>query len=328
MRAFMANADVGDDVYGEDPTVIRLQEAAAGLLGKEASLFVPSGSMANQLAVRVHCEAGDDVLVGEGAHVLNYEAGAASALSGVQISQLGTGGFFDEADLEEGFKYSPQGYVSPSRLVCLENTHNGAGGRVWPRQQSMRVLACANRLGLRTHLDGARLYNASVASGLPLNELAGGFDSVSLCFSKGLGAPVGSVIAGSAAFINRAHRFRKMFGGGMRQSGIIAAGALYALEHNVSLLAADHDNAFALATALQGIRGMTVQIETVETNIVMADLSDPLPPAAVFAKRLAREGLLCLPFGPRRLRFVTHLDADARACERAARIVRKAASEV
>ena len=327
MREAMANAPVGDDVYGEDPTVKRLQESAATLLGKAAALFVPSGSMANQIALKVHCEPGDDVLVGQGAHVLRYEAGAAAALAGVQLSCIGADGRFDAADVEGAFKYSTEGYLPPTRLLCVENTHNWAGGRVWHPDQTKRVLHCAQQLGLRTHLDGARLLNAAVASGQTAAQLASGFDTVSLCFSKGLGAPVGSVIAGSPDLMARAHRFRKMFGGGMRQAGIIAAGALFALQNNVDRLAQDHENARALATSLSAIPGIVVNMNTVETNIVMADLLASLPSADVFAERLTRAGLLCLPFGPKRLRFVTHRDANAADCARAALIVRDAASD-
>ncbi len=316
MRAAMAAAEVGDDVLGDDPTVIRLQERAAELLGQEAALFVPSGTMANQTALKVHCEPGDDVLACDGAHLMWYEAGAAGAIAGVQIRSIGRAGRFS-AD-EVAAAYQAGGPTQPAtRLVCVENTHNRSGGVVWPRRDLDEVVATARRLGMRLHLDGARLLNAAVAVDEPPDALARGFDTVSMCFSKGLGAPVGSVIAGSKALMARALRFRRMLGGGMRQAGVLAAAAIYALDHNVERLAQDHANARWLAARLATVPGLLVDAAP-PSNIVMVDLGPGLPTARELSARLATRGVLCLPFAERRVRLVTHLDVDRAGCERAA----------
>src|SRR5262245_16264739 len=257
MRHAMAAAEVGDDVLGDDPTVIRLQERAAELLGQEAALFVPSGTMANQLALKLHCEPGDDVLASEGAHLLWYEAGAAGAIAGVQVRALGGGGRFSGADVEAAFQPGSS-TQAPTRLVCVENTHNRAGGVVWPRADAEDVVRAARKLGTRLHLDGARLLNAAAATGEAPRALAAGFDTVSLAFSKGLGAPAGSVLASGRALFPRAQRFRRMMGGGMRQAGILAAAALYALDHNVERLAEDHASARFLAERLAVLPGLGV----------------------------------------------------------------------
>jgi len=325
MRAAMAAAEVGDDVLGDDPTVIRLQERAAELLGKEAALFVPSGTMANQIAIRLHCQAGDDVLASEGAHLATYEAGAAAAIGGVQVRAVGRAGRFAGADVEAAFQ-PPGATQAPTRLVCVENTHNRAGGAVWPRAALEDVARAARRLDLGLHLDGARLLNAAAATGEPARALAATFDTVSLAFSKGLGAPVGSVVAAPRLMIDRARRFRRMMGGGMRQAGILAAAALYALDHNLARLAEDHANARLLAERLAGARGVVVDPATVESNIVMVDLAPPLPEAAIVAARLEERGVRCFPFGPRRLRLVTHLDVDRAGCTRAAEVIAEAAA--
>jgi threonine aldolase len=317
MRAAMAAAEVGDDVLGDDPTVIRLQERAAELLGKEAALFVPSGTMANQIALKVHCEPGDDVLASEGAHLLWYEAGGAGAIAGVQVRALGERGRFSGADVEAAFQAGGS-TQPPTRLVCVENTHNRAGGAVWPRAALEDVARAAQKLGARLHLDGARLLNAAAATGETARALAAGFDTVSLAFSKGLGAPAGSVLAGPRALHGRAQRFRRMMGGGMRQAGILAAAALYALDHNVARLAEDHANARRLAERLAELPGLLVAPAAVESNIVMVDLAPALPPADELVARLASRGVWCFAFGPRRIRLCTHLDVDAAACARAA----------
>jgi threonine aldolase len=317
MRVVMAEAPVGDDVFGEDPTINLLQERAAAFLGKEAALYVPSGSMANQIALKVHCQPGDDIIIGEGAHNLRYESGGAGAIAGVQATTVGRGGMFTARDVEAAFKPAENHSYAPTRLVCVENTHNTGGGVVWAQRDLSEISAFARERGIATHLDGARLNNAAIAQGTTASVLAAPFDTVSMCFSKGLGAPVGSVIAGSKNAIGRAHRFRKMLGGGMRQAGILAAAALYALEHNVDRLADDHANARLLAERLATLPGLSVNLERVQTNIVMLDLATWLPaaPDAVLALRGA--GVLCLATGPRRLRLVTHLDVDRAACERA-----------
>src|SRR6266567_4620988 len=246
MREAMARAEVGDDVYGEDPTVNRLQERVAELLGVEAALYVPSGSMANQIALAVNTRHGDDVIIGEGGHNWLYESGAGAALSGCQFTFAGSGGLFTGDDVRRAAKPDNH-HHAPTRLVCIENTHNRAGGRIWPEADVRGVLDAARALGLRAHLDGARLWNVAVATGRRERDLAAGFDTISVCLSKGLGAPVGSLICGSKDDMWRAHRFRKMFGGAMRQAGILAAAGLYALEHQRARLADDHANARRLA---------------------------------------------------------------------------------
>jgi threonine aldolase len=321
MRAAMAAAEVGDDVFGEDPTINRLQERAAALLGKEAALFVPSGTMANQIALKVHCQPGDDVILGEGTHCMVFESGAAGALAGVQISAVGQGGLFTAADAESVFRGADNVHNAPSRLVVVENTHNRGGGVVWPQAQVLDVATFARAHGLALHLDGARLCNAAVASGKTPAELAAPFDTATLCFSKGLGAPVGSIIAGSRPLLARALRFRKMFGGGMRQAGILAAAALYALDHNVDRLVDDHANARLVAERLAQVPGLRVDLARAQTNIVMVDLEPSRPAAAEAVARLRAQGVLCVAFGPRRLRLVTHLDVDRAACEKAVGIV-------
>jgi threonine aldolase len=316
MRAAMAAAEVGDDVLGDDPTVMRLQERAAELLGQDAALFVPSGTMANQIALKVHCEPGDDVLACDGAHLMWYESGAAGAIAGVQVRSIGRAGRFSDDDVAAA--HLPGNPMQPAtRLLCVENTHNRAGGVVWPRDELREVVEVARRLGMRLHLDGARLANAAVALGVPPRELAAGFDTVSFCFSKGLGAPVGSVIAGARPALARALRFRRMLGGGMRQAGVLAAAALWALDHNLARLAEDHANARWLAQRLVGVPGLVVDA-TPPSNIVMVDLAAGQPAARELTARLAARGVLCLPFGERRLRLVTHLDVDRAACARAA----------
>jgi threonine aldolase len=319
MRRAMAEAEVGDDVYGEDPTVNRLQARVAELLGVEAALFVPSGSMANQIAIKVHTQPGDDVLTGRGAHNFLFESGAAGAVSGVQLTLLGEDGRFTAAEVEAAYKPDNHHYA-PTRLVSVENTHNTGGGLVWDPAEVRAVVDTARRLGLATHLDGARLWNAAVASAQSERALAAGFDTVSVCLSKGLGAPVGSLLCGRADLVHKAHRVRKLLGGGMRQAGILAAAGLHALEHNRGRLGEDHANARTLARALSGLRGLRVDEARVHTNIIMVDLDPALGRAEEFAARAAAKRLLFHAMGPFRIRLVTHLDVDRSACERAAAI--------
>jgi threonine aldolase len=316
MRAAMAAAEVGDAALGDDPTVLRLQERAAELLGQEAAVYVPSGTMANQIALKVHCEPGDDVLACDGAHLMWYESGAAGAIAGVQIRSIGRAGRFSADDVATHY-VAGNPTIPPTRLVCVENTHNRSGGVVWPRADVDAVVSTARKLNMRLHLDGARLMNAVTVLGVPPSVLAGGFDTVSMCFSKGLGAPVGSILAGSRAHVARALRFRRMLGGAMRQSGVLAAAALWALDHNVSRLAEDHANARLLAERLTSVPGLIVD-PAPPSNIVMIDLTRPLPSAPELVKRLAERGVKALAYEERRLRFVTHLDVDRAACERAA----------
>jgi threonine aldolase len=321
MRAAMHAAEVGDDVFREDPTVNRLEQEVAALLDKPAALFVPSGTMANQLALRLHTEHGDEVLCADGAHVKWYETGAAAALGGVQLSPVGRGGLFSPEELAAAFVPARGDHAGPvTRLCWIENTHNRAGGKVWPLDELDAVCGAARALGLALHLDGARLWNAAVRLGVPPARIAAAFDTVSVCLSKGLGAPVGSLLVGSPAAIERARRFRKMYGGGMRQAGVLAAAGLYALHHNLPRLAEDHENAAALAAALMDVPG--VSVVPPDTNILLLDLLPPLPDAETVLKALAGRGVLGGAFGPRRVRLVTHLDVDVAACRRAAEQLR------
>ncbi len=322
MRKAMAEAEVGDDVFSEDPTVRALEDEVARLTGKEASLFVSSGTMGNQLAIAVHTRPGDEVIVGEGAHPAFYESGAAPALSGVQFAVAGAGGLFDADAMEAAIK--PKAYWCPrTSLVCVENTHNRAGGRIFPQKSVIAIAERARKHGLAVHLDGARLWNASAATGLSVAELTAPFDTVSLCFSKGLGAPVGSVFVASKEHVERARRLRKMWGGGMRQVGILAAGALHALRNHRERLTEDHANAKRFAEIVAGARGLRVDLEGVETNIVNVDCDAP---AEDIARRASTRGLLLNATGPRRMRAVMHLDVDRDSVERAAKLLVDAAS--
>lgn len=307
MRRAMADAEVGDDVYGEDPTALRLQERAAELLGKPAALFVPTGTMANQLALLCHCERGHDVLVGEGAHCMLYESGAGAAWAQVNFTVVGEGGLFDAAQMLAAIK--PSEYHFPqTRLVALENTHNRSGGQVFPQSDVVAIAEAARSRDLAVHLDGARIWNAAVATGLSVAELAAPADTVSACFSKGLGAPVGSVLAGSPELIRKAHRYRKMLGGGMRQVGVLCAAALFALEQQRERLAEDHENARKLAQGLAELPGVVLDLATVQTNIIAFDVQKMH--AAAFVKRCAEAGVRLNAIGPQRLRAVTHLDVS------------------
>lgn len=315
MRRAIAEAEVGDDVFGDDPTVHRLEARVAGILGKEAALFVPSGTMANQLAVRVHTQPGDEILVEAQAHLYYYEAGAPAALSGVMCRCLpGQRGVFSAADIEAALRPA-DAHFPPTRLVCVENTHNRGGGKVWPLDRLREVAACARRHGLALHLDGARLWNASVASGVPERDYAALFDTVSVCFSKGLGAPAGSALAGPRALIERARRFRKMFGGGMRQAGILAAGSLFALEHHRARLAEDHVHARRLAEGLAELPGAAIDPADVETNLVYFRVTRQ--PAAEVVAALAAAGVWVLASGPDTVRAVAHLGVSADQIEAA-----------
>jgi threonine aldolase len=319
MRAAMADAEVGDDVFGDDPTVKRLEACVADMLGKEAALFAPSGTMANQLAVRAHTESGDEILIDANAHIYYYEAGGPAALSGVSCRCLnGVRGIFTAADVEAALRPADQ-HFPPTKLICLENTHNRGGGTIWPLERIREVANIARRQGLAMHLDGARLWNASVATGIAERDYAASFDSVSVCFSKGLGAPIGSVLCGSRDFIQRARRFRKMFGGGMRQVGILAAGALYALEHQRSRLADDHANARALAQGLARLPGIELDPATIQTNIVFFNVKTVQ--AKELVQRLERAGVRMLALGPTSIRAVTNLMVKAEEIPRAVEIV-------
>ncbi len=323
MREAMASAEVGDDVYGEDPTVNALQEKTAQILGKEKALFVTSGCMGNQLSIKAHTNAGDEIVVEKESHIFNYETAAPAMVSGVQLMTVnGRNGVMTAGQVEEAIR-SKEYYMPPTRLVCLENTHNRAGGTIYPIEEIKRIREVTKSHGLLLHLDGARLWNASVATGIAPAEYARYFDSVNVCFSKGLGAPVGSAVAGSAEFIARVRRDRKIFGGGMRQAGIIAAGAIYALDHNRERLTEDHRKARLLAEAVAEIRGFDVDLETVQTNIVVIGVSrEGLAPAAVL-ERLRTEGVMLSAGSPGKIRAVTHLDVSADEVGKAAAAFRK-----
>ncbi len=323
MRRAMASAEVGDDVWGDDPTARRLEERVAELLGKEAALFVPSGSMANLLAQLLHCRPGDEVIVGEEAHLLAFEGGAGAAIAGVQYAVAGRGGLFDEEEMRARVRPSSP-HLPRTRLLALENTHNAAGGLPWPLAQQRRVVTAAHRIGLRVHIDGARLWNASVAQGVEVASLAEGADTVSVCFSKGLGAPVGSALAGPHEAIQEARRLRRRLGGGMRQVGVLCAAALHALEHHRTRLAEDHLHARRLAERLADTPGVRCDPQAVATNMVYFDLLHV--DAEVLVRAAAERNVLLGAVGPRRIRAVTHLDVDAEGVERAARVIAEAAS--
>src|SRR5262245_18089578 len=292
MRQAMAAAPVGDDQYGEDPTVNRLQDRIAGLLGKEAALFVPSGTMANQIGLKILTRPGDEVIVGNEAHIVWHESGAAAANSGVQFAVVGRGGLFTASDLRTAYK--PPGHIvfPPTTLVAMENTHNRGGGVVFPQDKAVAICETARELGLVSYLDGARLFNAAAASGQSLGELAAPFDVVSVALSKGLGCPVGSLVAGRHDDIARAKRARRMFGGAMRQSGILAAAGLYALDHNLARLAEDHANARLLAERLAGLRGVRIDLATVQSNIVIFRMAEGAPDAATIVDHAQETGVL------------------------------------
>jgi threonine aldolase len=314
MQAAMAAAELGDDVFGDDPTVNALQARIATMLGKEAALFVPTGTQSNLCGLMAHCQRGDEYIVGQMAHTYRWEGGGAAVLGSIQPQPLPNqaDGSLRLEDIEAAIK-PDDAHFAKSRLLALENTW---GGQVLPLAYIEAATTLARRKGLATHLDGARLFNAVVASGTPAAQIAQHFDSVSVCFSKGLGAPVGSALVGSKEFIARAHRIRKMLGGGMRQAGVLAAAALHALDHHIERLADDHTNARTLAEGLQGLPGVTVQPP--QSNILFVDLAPER--AAGVVDRLKAAGVLCT--GLYRLRFVTHLDVSAADIQRALPILR------
>jgi threonine aldolase len=329
MRAVMAEAPVGDDVFGEDPTVRLLESRAAEMLGKEAALFVPSGTMGNQLGVRVHCQAGDEFLCESNCHILFYEQGAYAQLFGVAAQPVeGDHGVLHVEQLVNRIRPANNDHFVRTRLICLENTHNRGAGRVQPYDSVVEICGWAADNGLARHLDGARLLNAVVATGISAADWASHFDTISICFSKGLGAPVGSALVGPADKIRQARRHRKALGGGMRQAGIIAAGALYALEHNIDRLAEDHQHARIIADAVRNSPGLKLDPESVDTNIVIFELDPELGTAAAFSARLRDEGVLMNATAPQRLRAVTHLDVSRRDVQNAASILQDTAAAV
>lgn len=321
MREAMAQAEVGDDVFGEDPTVNQLEERLATLLGKESALFVLSGTMSNQIALRLHCRSGDEVLCDANCHIFNYEQAGYAQLAGAAIRPIdGPGGVLQLEQLID--KLRPDDVHFPTtRLVCLENTHNRGGGRILPYDGVAAICGWAAEHGLARHLDGARLMNAVVASGIAAADWAQHFDTVNLCFSKGLGAPVGSALCGTADAIRQARRHRKLLGGGMRQAGILAAAALYALEHHVDRLAEDHAKAQVIADAVRQTDGLQLAFETVDTNLVVFDIVAKHGTAADFCDSLRGQGVRMLPVAAQRVRAVTHLDVTMDQCREAAEIV-------
>ena len=323
MRKAMAEAEVGDDVFGEDPTVNLLQEKVANLLGKEAALFVPSGTMGNQLSIKSHTEPGDEVIIESSSHPYNFEGGAGAALSGIQFQCLkGVRGVLDASQIEEGIR--PADHHFPvTKLVCLENTHNRGGGSIFPLEKMAEIYRLAKSKGLLVHLDGARLWNASAATGIKPHEYAQRADSVSVCLSKGLGAPIGSLVAGPKLFVDRVHRFRKMFGGGMRQVGIIAAAGIYALDHHFERLKEDHQNAKRLGVGLKEFKGVSIDPRHVETNIVIFDVANTRMTALQVAEMMKKESILIHAIGKTQIRLVTHLDVTAEDIEKALKAFKK-----
>jgi len=324
MRAAMAEAAVGDDVFGDDPTVNRLQERVAEMLGKEAALYVPSGTMSNSVGVRVHCRPGDEMICEENCHIYVYEQAGYAQLSGIAARTVsGEHGVMRPEQLE-GMVHPNDAHHVRTRLVCLENTHNRGGGKIQPYETVEAICRWARENGLRTHLDGARLFNAVVATGIEAPRWTQHFDTVSVCFSKGLGAPVGSALAGSRELIQEAVRHRKVLGGGMRQAGVIAAGALYAVENHVERLAEDHANAKRLATGVEQIDHLELQGGMPETNLLFFRVDPAWGTAAQLVKKLAARGLLVLATAPTTIRAVTHLDVNAEDVDRAIELLENA----
>jgi len=329
MREAMARAPVGDDVYGDDPTVKQLEAEVAAVLEVEDAVYVPSGTMSNQIAVRSHTEPGDAVLLDQGAHIYMNEAGGMAALAGTLPRLLpGVRGVFTADDVRAVLgvpsRYPLSTNATPMKLLCLENTHNGGGGKIWSIEQIKSATDVARERGLKTHLDGARLWNASVATGVPEKTYAQFFDSISVCFSKGLGAPVGSALCGSREFIKRARRFKQQYGGGFRQAGIIAAGALYALRCNRARLAEDHAHARMLAEGIRDCPGLVVEVAAVETNILRFKVTRL--PASEFADRLSAKGLRVLPGGLDGIRAIPYLNITTAQIHEAIAIIRAVTS--
>ncbi len=308
MREAMRQAELGDDVLGEDPTINRLQEMIAKLTGEEATLFVTSGTMGNQVCINAHTQPGNEIIAERYSHIFNYECGSPALLSGVQVMPVnGANGSFTLEQVRELIRpvnvHHPQ-----TRLICIENTHNRAGGTIFPLDKIKKISGFAKTQDIRMHLDGARLWNASAAAGISIQEYCSHFDSVSLCFSKGLGAPVGSIVAGSARFIERARYYRKAYGGGMRQAGLLAAAAIYAVNHNFNRLKDDHRRAKYFAESISTIPGIAVDLTTVQTNIVIFDVAGSGLDGPEIVRRLHQKGVGVSSFAPTKIRAVTHLD--------------------
>jgi threonine aldolase len=326
MREAAFNAKVGDDVYGEDPTVKELEQAAAVLLGKEDALYVTSGTQGNQMAVLTHCSPGNEVILEAESHIFYYESGAISAFAGVQPRTIkGTRGAMDPEEVKAAIREDDQ-HFPETGLICLENTHNRAGGAIVPSSNMKGIYSIAQQHGIPVHVDGARLFNAAAAENVPLTEFTQYCDTVQVCLSKGLGAPVGSVIAGSQEFIKKARKWRKRLGGGMRQAGIIAAPALYALNNMRERMTVDHENAKVLAEGLSSMEKLKI-INQVDTNIVVADISGLGVNSTQFTEQLKAEGVLAVTFGPSLVRFTTHYDVNREDMDRTISIVSKMAQQ-
>ena len=318
MRQAMAHAPVGDDMFGEDPSIRALEARFCDITGKEAAVFVPSGTMANQLAIRIQTEPGDEIITHPDSHILHYESGAPAALAGVMPRYAhGPRGTFSPSKIRELVK--PAGvHYCVTKLVTVENTHNRGGGSIWPVDLLQSVIETAHEYGLRVHIDGARIWNASIATGVPVRTIVGDADTVSACLSKGLGCPVGSLLAGDQPTITRARRFRKMFGGAMRQAGILAAAGLYALDTNIERLADDHANAQILAQRLASLPGVMIDPALIETNLVFFEIDPAFGSASEICEKLKSVGVLVLPGGPQRVRAVMHLGVSTHDAQQAA----------
>ena len=321
MRSAIAAAAVGDDQYGDDPTVNALQERIAALLGKEAALWLPSGTMANQVALRTLTRPGDDVIVSREAHAVWHETGGSAANAGVQLTEIGAQGVFTADEFVAAIKPRDHAIYPPTTLVEIENTHNRAGGVVFPQGEAVRICAGARKLDIASYLDGARLFNVAAATGTSLSELAAPFDLVGVSLSKGLGAPGGSLLAGSRDIIARALRHRRMMGGAMRQIGIFAAAGIFALDNNMTQLVEDHANARVIAERLARCPRIAIDLATVQTNILVFGLAADAPDATTLVAKARERGVLVNAFGPHTVRAVTHLDVSHDQCMKAADIL-------
>jgi len=321
MRRAIFEAEVGDDVFGDDPTAIRLESRVAEMFGTEAAMFVPSGTMGNQVALKTVSEPGWEILCERECHIVNYETAGPAIHSSLLVNMIDTQYGVITAEQVKSHIRQPNIHSPITKIVAIENTHNRHGGTIFPLEEILKIREVANENGLLMHLDGARIWNAHVATGIPLCDWVKPFDSVSVCLSKGLGAPVGSMILGSKIFIEKARRTRKLFGGGMRQVGLLAAAGLYAVENNIQRLAEDHDNARLLAEGLNKIESFEIDMNRVQTNIVITDISKSGKNSAEIAAIMQPAGVLAVPFGPTRIRFVTHLDVNREECLKAVEIV-------
>lgn len=321
MREVIASAPVGDDQFGEDPAINLLQEKIAAMLGKEAALWMATGTMANQVALRTLTNPGDDVIVSRESHAVWHETGAAAANSGVQFTEIGDKGIFSEEEFHSSIKPAGHIILPPTTLVQIENTHNRSGGIVFPSGEAEKICKTAKQKNISTYLDGARLWNAAVAENKTVNELAAPFDLVSVAFSKGLGAPGGSMLSGNREIIKKAVRYRRMAGGAMRQVGLFAAACSYAVDNNFERLEQDHSNARLIAERLSESKHVIIDMGSVRTNIIVFSLTEDAPDAPYVVEKAKEKGVLIFAFGPKTIRAVTHLDVSKEMCENAAEIL-------